>query len=460
MAIRKRTTKLLAKRHDLDYFKKGSPIRTWQWRLALVALVATVVWITATSLRSARAFSSGPISSSHAIFGQKCETCHKPIIAGAGFLPVGFGSSRKVPDSACESCHTVGAHHANQAVEAKACSTCHIEHVGAMHLAAAPDSGCTQCHAKLEVRNVPASIATNIDSFTHGHPDFRPLRNISATERDAAFGLKFNHADHLKEGLTGPDGKVTLQCEYCHSVEDPKGRDTAHSGRMANVNFERSCQSCHTLDFDKRVKQQAPHVESAIALKFVEAKMAEVAPSDRTSLVKAETILFREKCSLCHTVANVDSLPRLTNATFETNAYGMRVNRLNTSGSPDGNASTLSAEMTANPDMFAVAPSHAPKRFFTAAIFSHSAHSAVECLECHANAKTSVSGTNLLMPGIAVCQRCHDGQSRPQGPALSNGHAESGCSLCHEYHEMVALKDGLQPTPKTTFPISQLTSNH
>jgi predicted CXXCH cytochrome family protein len=138
----------------------------------------------------------------------------------------------------------------------------------------------------------------------------------------------------------------------------------------------------------------------------------------------------------------------------------MRVNRLNTSGSPDGNASTLSAEMTANPDMFAVAPSHAPKRFFTAAIFSHSAHSAVECLECHANAKTSVSGTNLLMPGIAVCQRCHDGQSRPQGPALSNGHAESGCSLCHEYHEMVALKDGLQPTPKTTFPISQLTSNH
>ncbi len=465
MAIRKRTTKLLAKRHDLLYFRKGSPIRIWQWRLALVALVAAVVWITASSLRSASAFSSGPISSSHAVFGQKCETCHKPIIAGAGFLPVGFGSSRKVPDSACLSCHVVGAHHANQAVETKQCSTCHIEHVGAMHLASAPVSGCTQCHANLEVRNVPSAVNTHIKGFTDGHPDFRPLRNISTTEHDAAFGLKFNHADHLKEGLTGTGtpgpglkevsaNKVTLECAYCHGVEDSRGRDTAHSGRMANVNFERSCQSCHTLDFDKRVKEQAPHVESAEALKFVQMKMAEVAPGDKTALIKAETILFREKCSLCHTVANVDTLPRLTNAEFETNAFGMRVNKLSkmdTSANPDG------IPYGGPPaDDFTIAPSHAPQRFFTAAIFSHSAHSSVECLECHANAKTSMSGTDLLMPGIAVCQKCHDGQSRPQGPALSNGHAESGCGLCHDYHEMVALKDGREPAPPTTFPISQL----
>jgi hypothetical protein len=471
LAIRKRTTKLLAKRHDLDYFKKGSPIRMWQWRLALVCLITAVVWITATSLRSASAFSSGPISSSHAIFGQKCETCHKPIIAGAGFLPVGFGSSRKVPDSACESCHTVGAHHASQTVENKACSTCHIEHVGAMHLASAPISGCTQCHAKLEVRTLPASVATNIDSFTKGHPDFRPLRNISATEHDAAFGLKFNHADHLKEGLTGTGtpgpglkevsaNKVTLDCAYCHGVEDPKGRDTAHSGRMANVSFERSCQSCHSLDFDKRVKEQVPHAEAAVALKFVQAKMAEVAPGDKPALIRAETILFREKCSLCHTVSNVDQLPgaagvRLTEISYGTDETNRYVHRINPSGAMPGNISET-GDITA--DTLKIAPSHAPQRFFTAAMFSHSAHSAVECLECHANAKTSVVGTDLLMPGIGVCQRCHDGQSRPQGPALSSGHAESGCSLCHDYHETVALKDGLQPAPKSTFPISQLTS--
>lgn len=469
MAIRRRTTKLLAKRHDLNYFKKGSPIRQWQWRLALIAVIAAVVWLTASSLKSASAFSSGPISSSHAVFGQKCETCHKPVIAGAGFLPVGFGSSRKVPDSACLSCHVVGAHHANQVVETRQCSTCHVEHAGAMHLASAPVSGCTQCHANLEVQHLPSAVNTHIKGFTDGHPDFRPLRNISATEHDAAFGLKFNHADHLKHGLTGTagpgltqvaDNKVTLECSYCHQIEDPKGRDTAHSGRMANVSFERSCQSCHSLDFDKRVKEQAPHVESAIALKFVQAKMAEVAPGDKAALMKAETILFREKCSLCHTVSNAQELPRLTNASFETNINGMRFNKINISGSPDGNFSStmsgiLSGDISA--DALKIAPSHAPQRFFTAAMFSHLSHSSVECLECHTNAKTSTSGQDLLMPGIATCQRCHDGQSRPQGPALSSGHAESGCSLCHDYHEMIASKDGHAPPTKSAFRIDQLT---
>jgi len=452
MAIRKRTTKLLAKRHDLNYFKKGSPIRTWQFKLALVAIVAAVAWISISASKSAQAFSSGPISSSHAVFGQKCEACHKPVIAGAGFLPVGFGSARKVPDSACESCHTVGLHHANQVVDNKACSTCHIEHVGAMHLAAAPVSGCTQCHGNLEVRTLPANIATHIDGFTKGHPDFRALRTASAEVREAAFGLKFNHADHLKQGLTGsPNGeKVTLQCNYCHQVEDPAGRDAAHAGRMANVSFERSCQSCHSLDFSAKVKEQAPHVEAAKALAFVQARISEAAPGDKAALVKAETILFREKCALCHTVGNIDALPATT-----------ITNRLNNSGATLVNASfspaTLQAALDETPT---IAPSHAPARFFTAALFSHTAHNTVQCEECHAAALTSTSGNDLLMPNIGVCQRCHDGQSRPQGPALSSGHAESGCGLCHEYHETLKaqLKTGTGAPMPAAFRIDQLTT--
>ena len=458
MAIRKRTTKLLAKRHDLNYFKKGSPIRLWQWKLALVALLAAVAWVALSSIHSAQAFSSGPISSSHAVFGQKCETCHKPVISGAGFLPVGFGSARKVPDSACESCHTVGLHHANQTVASKQCSTCHIEHVGAMHLAAAPVSGCTQCHANLEVKNLPASVATNISGFTKGHPDFRALRTASPEIRDAAFGLKFNHADHLKKDLTGnPNGeKVTLQCSYCHQVEDPAGRDTAHSGRMANVSFERSCQSCHSLDFSAKVKEQAPHVEAAKSLEFLRAKMAEAAPGDKTALVTAETILFRQKCALCHTVGNIDALPstNITNRLNNSGAASSGGNLRNASFSPVD----LQAALTETPT---IAPSHAPNRFFTAALFSHTAHNTVQCEECHIAALTSTSGTDLLMPTIGTCQRCHDGQSRPQGPSLSSGHAESGCSLCHEYHETLKaeLKTGTGALTPTAFRIDQLTGS-
>ena len=214
-----------------------------------------------------------------------------------------------------------------------------------MHLATAPVSGCTQCHGNLEVRTLPASVATHIDGFTKGHPDFRALRTASPREmREATFGLKYNHADHLKHDLTGPDGtKVTLQCSYCHQVEDPAGRDTAHSGRMANVNFERSCQSCHSLDFSTKVKEQAPHVEAAKVLQFVQAKMQEVAPGDKAALVKAETILFREKCSLCHTVGNIDSLPTAT-ITNRLNNSGATL--MNASFSPSGTDSPLTEAPT------------------------------------------------------------------------------------------------------------------
>ena len=72
MAIRKRTSKSVAKRHNLDYFKKGSPIRVWQWRLAAVALIIAFLWIIGlTTDRNANAFSAGPVSAPHAVLDRK-----------------------------------------------------------------------------------------------------------------------------------------------------------------------------------------------------------------------------------------------------------------------------------------------------------------------------------------------------------------------------------------------------
>jgi ribosomal protein S27E len=190
-------------------------------------------------------------------------------------------------------------------------------------------------------------------------------------------------------------------------------RGTAMSGHMAEVDYDRSCRSCHSLEFDNRVAEQAPHTDAATVLKFVQQKMATAAPGDDAALVKAETIVFRDKCALCHTVSGAEALPRAIATSFE--------------------APT-------------VAPSKQPDRFFSAAVFSHSAHGAVQCEECHTQALTSTDGKDLLLPGIKTCQRCHDGQSNPQG-ALPAGHAESGCSLCHTYHEGGRMHgDGTVPT--------------
>lgn len=399
--IRKRTSKSIAKRHDLNYFKKGSPIRNWQWRIAVVALAIALAWLGISSWRGASAFSAGPVSAPHAVFGQKCVVCHTPVVRGAGWLPV-IGARHHVPDTACLSCHQVGQHHTDVAAGAKACSTCHIEHVGAMHLAAAPVHGCTQCHAALETSGRPPAIATKIESFTKGHPEFRVLRTATLEVREAAYGLKFNHQEHLAKGLTGPNGaQVTLECASCHRLSEHGPRGTEWSGRMAPVNFDRSCRSCHSLEFDKRTSVQAPHADAATVLTFVQTKMNEVAPHDDVALVSAETIVFRQKCALCHAVSGAGSLPRAIRTAQEVPV---------------------------------IAPAKQPEKFFTSAIFSHNAHGAVQCAECHAAALGSTSGKDNLLPRIAVCQQCHDGQSNPQG-TVAAGHAESGCSLCHEYHQ-------------------------
>jgi hypothetical protein len=401
LPIRKRTSKSVAKRHDLNYFKKGSPIRLWQWKLALIALIAAVVWIAVSASRSSIAFSAGPLSAPHTVFAQRCDVCHKPLLPGAGWLPV-IGMRRHVPDSACLSCHQVGTHHADIAASNKPCGTCHIEHIGATHLASAPVRGCTQCHATLETRNSPPTVATHIESFTQGHPGFRALRTASPEIRNAAFGLKFNHQAHLQQNLTGVGGtKTTLHCENCHRLVDVGKRGTAQSGQMAQVDFDRSCRSCHSLEFDRRVAEQAPHTDSATVLRFVKEKMAIAAPGDAVALDKAETIIFRQKCALCHTVSGAQTLPRISQTSLEPPT---------------------------------IAPASQPERFFSASVFSHSAHSAILCTECHSAAVVSISGKDLLLPDIATCQRCHDGRSNPEGVPPS-GHAESGCSLCHLYHE-------------------------
>ena len=454
MSIRNRTTKLIARRHDLNYFKTMSPIRAWQWWLALVALGCAVAWFaTSTIAQGNTSFSSGPISSSHAVFGQKCELCHIPMVAATRFTPA-IGFRDKVPDSACLSCHVATAHHPMETKETPTCSSCHTEHIGAMHLASTTDHGCIQCHANLETRTGTLNVARNVDSFAKEHPDFRPLRMISDKDRAATFALKFNHAEHMHPKLAGPHGPENLTCQSCHlAAVNDMGRQEAH---IAPVSFEKSCRSCHSLDFDKHITQQAPHSTAAEAQTFVVKSINDyaqahpdvvageirnwppdallpgqvrMAPPKTTQewinyrVTQSEIILWRVKCGLCH---------RDLNRTGDTT---IQAPLMATSFTPGGGMPSIMptavAELAATPE---IEPSKQRIHWFRAAVFSHPAHQAVECSECHTAALTSTNGTEVLMPSIATCRKCHDGESSPQGPPVKTGHAESGCFLCHVYH--------------------------
>ena len=432
MSIRQRTTKLVAKRHDLNYFKRMSLIRAWQWWLAAAALIGAIIWFSGNVFVHGNAvLSSGPISSSHAVFGGRCELCHVPVIGVTRWTP-SFGMRRHVPDSACLRCHVTSPHHPTETNQTPTCGSCHTEHVGAMHLAAVADRSCTQCHGDLKTQTGSLQVARNITSFVGDHPDFRALRDAPAADKTAATALVFNHAEHMKIGLKGPNGPTTLQCSTCHEAAL---RTTGRRGDgMMPVRFERACRTCHNLQFDAHVTAEAPHKTPSEVQTFVKQTIADYAQTHpdtvakeirdwpheaplpgriampaphnsqewiADSVARSDKILWREKCWLCHKSYDAPAAAG-TGATDIPLPVYQQVKQ--------------------------------PERWFRSAVFSHAAHDSIECAQCHTKALTSASEHDVLMPAIDTCRRCHDGRSSPQGPALANGHAESGCFLCHVYH--------------------------
>ncbi len=490
MEIRKRSQKAVARRHDLNYFKKGSPIRHWQWKLALGAIAASLVWVAVVSLSHGRELlSKGPISSSHAVFGSKCEACHVSVSGG---LLQDAGFRRHVPDTACQSCHQVPDHQAKMALASFSipdCGSCHREHTGSMMLANASDKTCTECHADLK----SSHYASSIHSFVDGHPQFAPLRNGYVDDQK----MKFNHQAHLQKGLRLPQGSATLNCADCHRTPETQAltpwrfgsaslqqvsldRDTAsgydaigascmrpsplhptdNRAYMAPVTYAANCHDCHTLRFDKHIADEAPHAAPADVRAFIREKLTRFATQNPAVVAaeirnwsdepmakvpeyrpmppprnakewvavrsrQAERRIWYQSCNLCHVMKIPDDLPTVV-------AASLRSVQMSSATVHTLTVATVPLDSLTLPT---VAPTGQKTRWLTNAVFSHQAHVSVSCESCHARARISNQGDDILLPGIASCQKCHDGQSRPQGPALDSGHAESGCFLCHQYHD-------------------------
>ncbi len=508
MQIRRRTSKSVARRHDRNYFKNPSRLRRWQGILALVAVVASCVWVVATfGFTGQQMLSSGPISSAHAVFGAKCESCHLPRQHGL-FERAGF--SRNVPDRACMQCHAVPAHqeillHPIAGMPKPSCSSCHVEHEGSMMLADTADSGCIDCHSHLIIPAGAPHIATAIFSFVKGHPEFAPLEaNFHSTQT-----IKFSHYDHMKHGLLGPNGKVSMKCSDCHRPEADRGdawpygsptaprledatytfngRDITHQeahyllasdhGRayMAPIAYATGCHDCHTLRFDRHIQVEAPHEAPAEVRVFIANKIRAFAMEhpqvvnyeishwaevQNTQAVPEDTGMMSRipRQKLAAVPHSIQDWITIRTAQAERRLWHKSCNLCHEMQIPDIPADASVKEMAAdlvNPAMLpTMQPTRQPVRWEPNAVFSHEAHQSVSCDSCHETALKSESGSDILLPSIKTCQTCHNGQSSPQGPVLTAGHAESGCFLCHEYHNW--LDPRLRPTPNQSEGMKEL----
>jgi hypothetical protein len=254
MPGRSRSTKKLAQRIDLNYFKRLYPISRWRRNLTFAVLGIAALglgWVGLTG--SQRVFSAGPLDHSHVLLN--CAACH---VAQSAF-------ARKVTDTACLACHDGPIHHVEQTFT-PACAECHVEHQGSTRMASIRAQTCTQCHAALK---------TKITGFTQGHPEFAALAS-----RDPG-GIRFNHQVHAADNLRGPRGAVHLACSDCHTRE--------HS-QMLPIEYKKHCAGCHPL-MVPGIGGPAPHDTPDVVASFL---------AGRTPMTAG---MWQKACEQCHTLS-------------------------------------------------------------------------------------------------------------------------------------------------------------
>ena len=441
----KRTTKTLAQRIDLSYFKRRHPFRWWRTVLAIAAPVVALLWLGGAAVANhKKMYSAGPVSHSHAVFGGRCELCH---ITRAGFF------SQQVKDEKCLSCHD-GPVHQEAQLFAPDCSSCHGEHRGGARLVSVADYDCARCHSDLRTNAGPAHYERMILNFDTSHPEFRALRPGFCDPGT----IKLNHEVHMKAGLKGPHGPVQMRCDDCHrpandrrawpyavpsmaaakSVTVPASSMIPSGGTlpewrshgaayMAPVTYALQCAGCHSLPFDAHISGNVPHDKPEVVHDF---------------LVRTYSDYIRQHPSEVRSVwAPLQRIPQQLPVSLPRNADEWVQFRV-------GEAEILQWQKTCKechtlqqqPNRLPiVANSGITQRWFQHANFDHRAHRLLDCTSCHTQALKSRETSDVLLPGIKICQQCHR-SGRAQAEA-----AEGRCFECHSYHDwnkQKPIKDG------------------
>jgi predicted CXXCH cytochrome family protein len=194
---------------------------------AVAAIALSALFVGDAFLGPATTIARGPLSESHALFGEQCSTCHVPMGG--------------VPNEKCTACHqqsggalgpyTFARHYLYRSGDhdrsapgssEMPCASCHREHQGRHEpLLEVADATCTSCHA--------------VGSFRRGHPEF----GFAAQRVPDPANLHFPHVLHVREVMGEYDLiEAEASCLQCHTPE-PDGRS------FQPISFARHCDDCH-----------------------------------------------------------------------------------------------------------------------------------------------------------------------------------------------------------------------
>ncbi|MHB1425529.1 MAG: cytochrome c3 family protein [Gemmataceae bacterium] len=457
-----RDTKTLPQWFELDYFRRRRLFRGLWRSSAGIALLVSCLGVGWTLLAGKQTvYQAGPLSTAHASFNRDCRICHTEAFPVWNRLWTSDAAVRSVKDDACEQCHAGPLHH--ECVAQLSCASCHHEHRGHPALARITDNQCTLCHADLKCDKGKATqFVAHITGFTsQRHPEFRLWRDGSPTDPGT---LRFNHKVHLQDlldidrkqwearqqtlreaGVTlwdveKPKKQVRLDCQSCHQMDE--------AGRyIMPINFERHCQECHPLSVQLMGDWQGPLRETAFKFGSSPAPHpvgGETAEAVRAALRERLTrfILHDQNKPLLGEAKPQEPLRQLpgwiSGAPVPSREFAwvnQQLEQIEHVLFDGGGGCKHCHQEKTNPSKRPNGlPIYQPlgmlgvnKAWYEHSVFSHNSHKSLRCEQCHEDASRSEKASDVLLPRLETCLRCHN-----EGREVS---ARTDCVECHIYHD-------------------------
>jgi|GEM_PF-1755411 len=439
---------------ELDYFRRPRRLRRlrrlvpWTVLLLSTGLIAALTWLPGNR----RIYQADSVSTAHAIFNEDCEACHNASFGTAKRLLRGNNELRSVTDEACLRCHAGDAHHVRQ-VGQSACVKCHHEHRGRIAMARVEDGHCIACHTDL-TRHTDATKPGDADrpfrdvtSFLGGR---QPHPRFFLTDNPQDEGtIRFNHEAHMNpKGLlvAGSLERKQLRCTDCHQTDD--------AGRyMKPIRYQKHCRDCHPLNV--RVFGTIDEIEAQEEADRFRAEPASHPADAGEGLDTVRAVLRDRFLQFAYQYPSVHAPRSRTEAespipgrsdpdsgstTRSAADWAEQQLRENTRMLFDGPGGCRYCHRLAAPSRRNSEADPTPRfeppriasRWFPHSVFSHERHRSLDCRQCHAQATESRSTSDVLMPSIESCQKCHNGT--PQG-------ARTDCVECHAYHAPQETRD-------------------
>jgi pSer/pThr/pTyr-binding forkhead associated (FHA) protein len=380
--------------------------------------------------RNYDSWNSGPISNAHKLIEGDCQKCHSEPF-------------RPVQDRECLTCHALSQHSKNIDMFTKQhpnlefrCAQCHMEHNGDHGLIQKDAAFCVGCHGSMSKLSKDAAIL-DVPSFA-SHPEFRVsvtdasghVARVDITDAAKAIDstpIKLNHEVHLKAGLRGKDGPVTLECSSCHHLSE-------NYRNFEPITFDKDCRDCHALGFDERLPDvQVPHgdaeaVYPALFTEYTKLHLLQGAKGSGSSGEEPARMLPGEQGNVQRKHEPVDVGIVARDARDAEKQLFTKTGCFLCHSFSERSAQ----ERTDSNSHYTITKPEIPNVWLPGARFSHGAHEEFSCESCHEKTRMSQKTTDLLLPAKKLCQQCHSDENK-------EGYVSSGCAECHSYHDALGI---------------------